>query len=39
MISIFEADPQRCGVRDEIVDNLKSSTQKLKDSTATACGQ
>jgi hypothetical protein len=39
MISIFKADPHRCGVRDEIVDNLKSSTQKLMDSTATACGQ
>jgi hypothetical protein len=24
MISIFEADPHRCGVRDEIVDNLKT---------------
>jgi hypothetical protein len=39
MISIFESDPHRCGVRDEIIDNLKSSTQKLKDATATACGQ
>jgi hypothetical protein len=38
MISIFEADPQRCGVRDEIVDNLKSSTENLKTATATACG-
>ena len=39
MISIFESDAHRCGVRDEIIDNLKSSTQRLKDSTATACGQ
>lgn len=31
MISIFESDPHRCGVRDEIIDNLKSSTQRLKD--------
>ena len=38
MISIFESDPHRCGVRDEIIDNLKSSTQRLQDSTATACG-
>jgi hypothetical protein len=39
IISIFESDPHRCGVRDEIIDNLKSSTQRLKDSTASACGQ
>jgi hypothetical protein len=39
MISIFESDPHRCGVRDEIIDNLKSATQRLKDSTATECGQ
>jgi hypothetical protein len=39
IISIFESDPQRCGVGEEIINKLKSSTQRLKDSTATVCGQ
>jgi hypothetical protein len=38
MIAIYESDPQRCGVRDEIVDNLKSAEEKLAESTGEACG-
>jgi hypothetical protein len=38
MIKIFESDPERCGVRDSVVDNLKSSQEKLRETTSTACG-
>ena len=38
MIAIYESDPQRCGVRDEIVDNLKSAAEKLVEFTGEACG-
>ena len=38
MISIFESDPERCGVRDNIIDNLKNATRRLGKTTAGACG-
>jgi len=38
MIKTFESDPERCGVRDSIVERLKTSNEKLRETTATACG-
>jgi hypothetical protein len=38
MIRIFNNDPERCGVRDSVIDRLKAANEKLRESTSTACG-
>jgi hypothetical protein len=38
MIRIFDSDAEKCGVRDSVVDRLRAATERLRASTATACG-
>ncbi len=38
MIKTFDSDPERCGVRVSVIDRLKASNEKLRESTYTACG-
>jgi hypothetical protein len=38
MIRIFDSDPQKCGVRDSVVDRLRAATERLRASTQAACG-
>ena len=38
MIRIFDSDPEKCGVRDSVVDRLRSATERLRASTQAACG-
>jgi hypothetical protein len=38
MIRIFDSDPEKCGVRDSVVDRLRASTERLRASTQAACG-
>jgi hypothetical protein len=37
MIKIFESDSNRCGVRNPVLERLKTDTEKLRVSSSTAC--
>jgi hypothetical protein len=38
MIRIFDNDPEKCGVRDGVVDRLRAANEKLRSSTGVTCG-
>jgi hypothetical protein len=38
MIKIFESDSNRCGARNEVIEQLKTTTDKLRVSSSAACG-
>src|SRR3954463_3664581 len=37
MIRIFDSNPEKCGVRDSVVDRLRAATERLRVSTQAAC--
>jgi hypothetical protein len=37
MINIFESDSNRCGVKNAVLEQLKTATEKLRVSTSAAC--